>query len=268
MTTNPQTPPGTPPLPGGPAAPATPPAAPPAAPPGQPAAPGAPPSLVIPPVTPPLPPAGEAPQGTPPEGTTPPGGVTPEQMAALQQTWETQRLAGRPATPADYALPAIDGLDANAMNASPVVAELRQLAHDQGLPQDKFAEVLGRYAKVEIERATTHHANEMKALGENAATRLAAVSNWLGTKLQGEELAGVCASLTTAAAVRGIEKLMAGQAPQMPGPPGVPGSARKTQDEIKALMASPEYSNPRKRDPAVVAEVEAWFKAEFPAKPA
>ncbi len=47
-----------------------------------------------------------------------------------------------------------------------------------------------------------------------------------------------------------------------------PAPAAKTEQEIKALMASEKYSGPpEKRDPAVVKEVDAWFATKYAPKP-
>lgn len=248
--------------------PAAPPAAPGNTPPGftaPPAAPSVPPLPVYttpPVVTPPV-------VAPPADPGAPPAAPAPVDETTLRASWEADRIKDRPASADAYTLPTHDALDAATAAASPVILQLRQIAFDAGMPQAGFEKALVTYVEGEAARINQAHAGELAALGQNAAVRTKAIGDWLGSQLAGPELEAVCATLTTAAAVKGMEQLMNRLKPQVPGDPGGISGApvRKSKDEIRALQASAAYTDPRKRDPAVIAEVEAWYASEYRAQP-
>lgn len=236
------------------------------------------------------PPAGDPPAGDPPAGD-PPSNQRPEWLpekfwgeegpnvealaksyATLERTranpdelkaqWEQERLAGRPESPDKYELPDDEVFDPEALASSPVVDLWRKAAHEAGIGQDKFKEVLGEYAKGELERIEARRTEELTRLGENAKARTEAVGLW-ASKLfgEGEKFEAVAQICTTAAGVEAIEQLMGMTRDAMPsgddfeGPAGEP-----TLEEIRQKMDTPQYWDPQRRDPKVVAEVEAFFK--------
>lgn len=182
----------------------------------------------------------------------------------LKQQWEAERLAGRPEAPDKYALPEDDAFDAEALAASPVVELWRKAAFDAGLGQDQFNAVLTDYAKHEMERIEAHRTEEMGKLGENAKARAEAVGLWASKQFgEGEKFDAIAQVCTTAAGVEAIEQLM-GMLRDGPGNDNFEDSApqAETLADIRKLMDSREYWDPQKRDPAVVARVEAFFKKQ------
>lgn len=183
----------------------------------------------------------------------------------LRSQWEAERMAQRPESADAYELPDVEVLDKEQMAQSPVVAAWRAIAHEAGLPQDAFEKGLQQYAAAEIERLEAHVQTEMAKLGDNAKVRAGAVSAWAqSTFTDPEEFAAVQQIGTSAAGVKVLEKLMrmmgdSGGAPQDFEDGGQQGD---TRDEILKLMDSREYWDPKKRDPAVIKRVEAFFQKQ------
>lgn len=243
------------------------------------------------------PPAGDPPAGDPPAGDPPaaerpewlpekfwtPEGPSVENLAKsyaelekmrgasidqLKEQWEQERIAVRPETPDAYELPSHDALDAEALAASPVVGLFRKVAHEAGLPQDAFAKTITEYAEAEVARIEAAATAEMQALGENGKQRAEAVGLWAQQRFGKEpaKYAAIAQICTTAAGVEAIEELMreAG-APPATGDGGGSNGTDPAQEEaeIRKLMDSREYYDPKHRDPAVVAKVQAFFDRKY-----
>jgi hypothetical protein len=186
----------------------------------------------------------------------------------LKAQWEADRIAARPETPDAYQLPEHEALDAEAMAASPVVNLWRKAAHEAGLGQEQFQSVIAEYAQAEIDRMEAERSAELAKLGENAAARTEAVALW-AQKTLGDtpEFEALQRMATDAAGVQALEKLMDLMKDIDTGAGDNPGKQPdETEADIRALMNTPEYYNPRQRDPAVVARVEAFFKRSYGSK--
>jgi hypothetical protein len=186
----------------------------------------------------------------------------------LKAQWEADRIAARPETPDAYQLPEHEALDAEAMAASPVINLWRKAAHEAGLGQEQFQSVIAEYAQAEIDRMETERAAELAKLGENAAARTEAVALWaqktLGNTPEFEALQRMA---TDAAGVQALEKLMDLMKDIDTGAGDDPGRQPDvTEADIRALMNTPAYYHPQKRDPAVVARVEAFFRKTYGSK--
>jgi hypothetical protein len=185
----------------------------------------------------------------------------------LKEQWATERLAERPETPDAYTLPEHEALDMEQMAASPIVSVFRKVAHEAGLPETAFQAAVSEYAEAEVARMQDAADAEMKALGENAKARTEAVSLWAQQRFGGDpaKFAAIAQVCTTAAGVEAIEQLMkdAG-APPMTGDAGTPGGNQAEEEaEIRKLMNSPEYYDTKRRDPKVVARVEAFYARKY-----
>lgn len=187
----------------------------------------------------------------------------------LKAKWEAERLAARPEAPDGYTLPEHEALDAEAMAASPIVNLWRKAAHEAGLGQEQFQSVLTEYAEAEVARMEAERKAELEKLGENAGARTEAVALW-AQKVLGDtpEFQALSRMATDAAGVQALEKLMdlmkdidTGAGDDAGRPP------EETEADIRALMQKPEYWNPQKRDPAVVAKVETFFRKQYGRKP-
>jgi hypothetical protein len=186
----------------------------------------------------------------------------------LKAKWEAERLAARPEAPDGYALPDHEALDVEAMAASPVVQLWRKAAHEAGLGQEQFQSVIAEYAEAEVARMEADRVAEMAKLGENAAARTEAVALW-ASKVLGDtpEFEALQRMAVDAAGVQALEKLMdlMRDIDTGAGDP-VTREPETTEADIRALMNTPAYYHPQKRDPAVVARVEAFFKKTYGSK--
>lgn len=161
----------------------------------------------------------------------------------------------------EYAIPEIEGFDAEAAAASPVFAAMRTAAFKAGLDQAGFDEAIKSYVDESSARTTEAQTAEMGKLGANAKARIAAVGTFITSRLPAAQAEALRVSITTADAVKAIETLMGSTARRTTAPVVAP--PRKERSDIERLMASPAYSGrERERDPKVIAEVEAWFTAE------
>lgn len=178
---------------------------------------------------------------------------------------EILRSETRPESADAYDLPDIDGFDKETAGKSPLVAALRKSAHAAGLDQEGFNAAVSEYVAESVRMAEAAHNLAMQELGENAATRTAAIGRWLGANLPKSQANALAASLTSAEAVIAFEQIMNGGRKSGGDPP--PAPTRETRAEIEALMNSKAYmGKAAERDPAVIKRVDDWFKAEAAAK--
>lgn len=184
----------------------------------------------------------------------------------LKAEWEAERRSGLPEAPDQYALPENDALDPDALAASPVVSVFREIAHKAGIGQEQFAEAINAYAEAEVVRAQEQHARELAALGENGKARAEAVGLWarktFGEGAKFDAVAQVC---TTAAGVEAIEQIMGALRDGGGDTSAFEGmqTSGDTEADIRALMNSRAYYDPKQRDPAVVARVEAFYQKQY-----
>lgn len=187
----------------------------------------------------------------------------------LKETWEAERIAGRPETPDAYKLPEDERFDPEQLAASPVVQLWRTAAHEAGMPQEKFEKVLVDYAETTMAQIEQQTQAELAKLGENAKPRAEAVGLWAKKMFgEGEKLDAIAQVTTTAAGVEAIEHMMKllSDAGVDPGAFEPDNSGTETLADIRKLMDSREYWDPSKRDPDVVKKVEAFFAAQAAAK--
>jgi len=182
-----------------------------------------------------------------------------------KQAWEDERLAKRPAA-ADAYVPTVDGYDPEFLKVHPLTPVIREIAYESGLDQEGFnglaAKVVGALAA-----AAPQPEAELAKLGENATARVQAAENFVvSTFTDPAERDALALVATTAAGVKVIEKLQALASGRPIGedvkPIPLTGAGRKTKEEVHAMMKDPRYFDPRKRDPAFVKEVEAWFESQ------
>jgi hypothetical protein len=191
-----------------------------------------------------------------PEGMWDPAGkLTDEALGRLTR-------AGVPDTPDGYALPEIDGLDREQAGKSPVVAAMRAAAHKAGMAPEAFSEAMTQYVTLSLAAEEEAYTAEMAALGEGAKERINRLNSALGASLPAELASALAASATSAASVKAIEKLLESGGRQAPAGDQTNTPPRKSKAEIEAVMNTPEYYDHRKRNAAIVAEVDKWFEDE------
>lgn len=159
--------------------------------------------------------------------------------------------------------------DISGLADDPLVGWWREFAHSLGAGQDFFARGIAGYMKAVSDFRAQAHEAEMKALGETAGARTEAARLYLSKHLSQEQYEALAPALSTAGAFQAIEALIdkaKSGAAALPGtgsgnqvPSGVKSAA-----ELKKMMDDPRYYDPRKRDEAYVAEIDAGWKKLLP----
>lgn len=187
---------------------------------------------------------------------------------------ETERLSKRPEAADKYELKLPetmklpDGVTFEIDPASPLAAEFRAVAHAAGLDQPTMEKLIGLYADEQLGLSERHVKaeeervrGEVAKLGEHSQARIDAVKAYLGGKYSKDEAAALLGAGTTAAGIIALEKLIEASG----GPKLATGPASSepvpTQDELKALMTTPEY---QRGDPATVKKVRDGFARAYP----
>ena len=126
-------------------------------------------------------------------------------------------------------------------SADPRVPDIKAWAHKHGLAPDAVKDLMGIYAKSELE--SFQFATEQKALlGKNADARLADIRVALNAVLPADQAGALAESLASADAVKAIEKLLSGRKANPPAPaqetPAKSALADlKPEQRLRAMMA-------------------------------
>lgn len=196
-------------------------------------------------------------------------GFDPEKVleSDLRQKWENDRLADRPENASDYSFDAKeagipDTVEFDATADDPMLNWWRQFSHDQGFTNDQFGQgvamwlntLAGMQPDIEAERAK---------LGDNADARLdQAVSYLKKAGLDEAETQAIEDVVKTAAGVSALEKLaLLALPPNSQDAAASSAVSKLTEDELRALQASPEY---RRGDPVTMRKVEEGYAALYP----
>lgn len=194
-------------------------------------------------------------------------------LGKRRETWETERLAKRPEAVDKYVPPKIEGLPEDFIQSHPLLPVVREIAYEHGLDQAGFEGLSAKVVEA-LAAAGPKPEDEIKKLGENAETRIAALSHWVDQNVtDADEKNQVALITTTAAGVRFLERLVAKADGRLPDPPkaepAAPGAGTTgefsfdgmTKADVRKLMDTPAYYDPRQRDPKVHQRVSAWFEA-------
>ena len=168
-----------------------------------------------------------------------------------------ERLANRPETADKYELPEIENYEWD--RSDPLLKFWQNHAHEQGFDQAAFNAGITGYMEA-VSAAAPNLEAEMGKLGEDAKTRIDAASAWVGgfseeTQAAFEQIAQTASGIVAIEEIMG--KLSAGGAVDS----GEHGNEPVlTKEELAALMNTPEYWDPGKRDPALIAKVTRGFE--------
>lgn len=101
--------------------------------------------------------------------------------------------------------------------------EFRAFAHENKLSQAQFSGQLGlfaRYLANNAAKAQAYQADQMKAIGENASSRITAVEKYVSAALPKGQAEAVLGTLTSKAALEGFEALIRKASPARAGTDG------------------------------------------------
>ncbi len=188
----------------------------------------------------------------------------------IESGFHEKRLGSRPEAPSDYAptvpdgfLP--DGAEFNANENDPMMKFWRQTAHDLGLGQEEFSKGIAAYVDSLI--ANTPDQGELeKSLGENGPERLKNVYDWVDGRLGENAVERFSPMLQTTDGITSLEQVIAMTKDFQQG--GVTGGGSPegppTRESLERKMKDPRYSDPYKRDPAYVRQIEAEWQQLIP----
>lgn len=195
-----------------------------------------------------------------------------DQEAALEQAKaysELQKKFGSfTGAPEEYefSVPeaAQEHIDIEQLKEDPIFNDYKDIAKEIGLNNEGFNRLAELYIKgqlADLEAGEAVRAEEMKALGDNAQRRLDNIQDWAKAQLDAEDAQGLLDSLTTAGAVKAVEKMIAKtrNAPQVQDTPAAPSiDASKLRD---MMLAKDEYGNKKMvSDPAYAKEVNRLYE--------
>jgi hypothetical protein len=163
-----------------------------------------------------------------------------------------ERTANRPETSGHYevripedVLP--EGVEFKMVENDPLLAEFRTLAFDNGLTQDQFDGIIGKYALSELAKMP-NQASELKALGERGLERTERVNAWLGAvDFPDGAMNAAHAIAQTKDGIVFLETIMAkatGDSAGLSDTPTIPEHVDNREEfeaKTKEMMLDPEY---------------------------
>jgi hypothetical protein len=163
--------------------------------------------------------------------------------------------------PETYELPALpEGINEEMVNENPMTTWWNGIAKENGFSQEEYEAGINTYVEMMQSQQPDIDA-EMNALGENANSRVDAVNAWASKNFPPEEFEAIQYSLgTSASGIQALERMM-----EM-GKSGVRSEQysqpekQLTMADARAMMQDKRYFDPRYRDDAYVAKVDAAFR--------
>jgi len=163
--------------------------------------------------------------------------------------------------PEAYELPALpEGINEEMVNENPMTTWWNGIAKENGFSQEEYEAGINTY--VEMMQAQQPNLDaEMEALGENANSRVDAVNAWASKNFPPEEFEAIQYSLgTTASGIQAIERIMEMGQTGVRSEQFTQPDKQLTMADARAMMQDKRYFDPRYRDDAYVAKVDAAFR--------
>lgn len=164
-----------------------------------------------------------------------------------------------PISPADYEvnIQSPEGLEYNIDENDPMLGWFRDKAHNYGLSQEEFTELMNEYASVDAVRGPDWNV-ESETLGEHAEQRLDRVDLWAEKNLSSEAYSAFANIPASANMVQLFEELMElnGQ-PQFNMVSETEFQERLSREDLMAMQNDPKYW--KEKDPAYIAKVRQGF---------
>ena len=170
-----------------------------------------------------------------------------------------EAVSAAPISPGDYEIEFTppEGLQYTIANDDPMLDWFRSKAHNYGLSQQEFNEVINEYAAMDTQRGPDWNV-ESEALGEYAEQRLERVDSWASKSLSEEAYSAFANMPASANTVQLFEELMElnGQ-PQFNMVSPSEFQERLSIDDLRSMQQDERYW--KEKDPAFIAKVRAGF---------
>ena len=163
--------------------------------------------------------------------------------------------------PESYEMPKLpEGITEEMVQENPMTTWWNGFAKENGFTQEEYDSGITAY----VESMQSQQPNleaEMEALGENATSRVDAVNAWASKNFPPEEFEAIQYSLgTTATGIQAIERIMEMQTTGVRSEQFTQPEKQLTMADARAMMTDKRYYDPRFRDEAYVAKVDAAFR--------
>lgn len=164
--------------------------------------------------------------------------------------------------PENYELPKLpEGITEEMVQENPMYSWWNETAKTNGMSQEEYESGINAYVEM-MQSNFTDVDKEIERLGENANARLEAVDSWASVNFPPEEYEALQYSLgTTAEGILALERIMEMtkqnnvRSEQFAQP-----EKQLTMADARAMMQDKRYYDPKYRDDAYVAKVDAAFR--------
>ena len=163
--------------------------------------------------------------------------------------------------PENYELPKLpEGITEEMVQENPMYSWWQETAKNNGMNQEEYEAGINAYVEMMQSQQPDIDA-EVQALGENANSRIDAVNAWASKNFPPEEYEAIQYSLgTSASGIQALERIMDMQKTGVRSEQFTQPEKQLTMADARAMMQDKRYYDPRYRDDAYVAKVDAAFR--------
>lgn len=163
--------------------------------------------------------------------------------------------------PENYDLPKLpEGITEEMVQENPMYNWWQETAKTNGMNQEEYEAGINAYVEM-MQSQQPNLEKEMEALGENANSRIDAVNAWASKNFPPEEYEAIQYSLgTSASGIQALERIMEMNKTGVRSEQFTQPEKQLTMADARAMMQDKRYFDPRYRDDAYVAKVDAAFR--------
>ena len=163
--------------------------------------------------------------------------------------------------PEKYELPKLpEGITEEMVQENPMYSWWQETAKTNGMNQEEYEAGINAYVEM-MQSQQPNLEKEMEALGENANSRIDAVNAWASKNFPPEEYEAIQYSLgTSASGIQALERIMEMNKTGVRSEQFTQPEKQLTMADARAMMQDKRYYDPRYRDDAYVAKVDAAFR--------
>lgn len=163
--------------------------------------------------------------------------------------------------PENYELPKLpEGITEEMVQENPMYSWWQETAKNNGMNQEEYEAGINAYVEMMQSQQPDIDA-ELQALGENANSRIDAINAWASKNFPPEEYEAIQYSLgTSASGIQALERIMEMNKTGVRSEQFTQPEKQLTMADARAMMQDKRYYDPRYRDDAYVAKVDAAFR--------
>ena len=163
--------------------------------------------------------------------------------------------------PEKYELPKLpEGITEEMVQENPMYTWWQETAKTNGMNQEEYEAGINAYVEM-MQSQQPDIEKEMEALGENANSRIDAVNAWASKNFPPEEYEAIQYSLgASASGIQALERIMEMNKTGVRSEQFTQPEKQLTMADARAMMQDKRYYDPKYRDDAYVAKVDAAFR--------